>query len=130
MDKKARDNRANQMNPNNPAYYKSRMGNSPKKKSKNAKSQEWHGNSSGKYQKPNNQRMPAPKVKVVHHHHHHTHVEREYINANPISQPMTDNSILYRCPYCGREGWIRTRTDGSVVCTYCDSWIGERKNLI
>ena len=42
MNKKARDNRANQLNPNNPAYYKSRMGNQPK-----------------------------AKTKVVHHHHHH-----------------------------------------------------------
>ena len=44
MNKKARDNRANQMNPNNPAYYKSRQGN----------------HSNGK-----------SKTKVVHHHHHH-----------------------------------------------------------
>ena len=44
MNKKARDNRANQLNPNNPAYYKSRMGNQPK-----------------------------AKTQVVHHHHHHHH---------------------------------------------------------
>lgn len=44
MNKKARDNRANQMNPNNPAYYKSRQGSNSKGKS---------------------------KTKVVHHHHHH-----------------------------------------------------------
>ena len=46
MNKKAIDNRANQLNPNNPAYYKSRQG----------------SNSKGK-----------TKTKVVHHHHHHHH---------------------------------------------------------
>ncbi len=30
MDKKSRDNRSNQLNPNNPAYYKSREGNGQK----------------------------------------------------------------------------------------------------
>ena len=30
MNKKARDNRANQLNPNNPAYWKSRQGNKKK----------------------------------------------------------------------------------------------------
>jgi hypothetical protein len=34
MNKKARDNRANQLNPNNPAYYKSRQGNHSKGKAK------------------------------------------------------------------------------------------------
>lgn len=49
---KAIDNRANQLNPNNPAYYKSRMGNSQKKNS----------NQNNK----NNQ-----KTVVIHHHHNY-----------------------------------------------------------
>jgi len=49
---KAIDNRANQLNPNNSAYYKSRMGNAQKKNKQNNK---------------NNQ-----KTVVVHHHHNHT----------------------------------------------------------
>lgn len=47
---KAIDNRANQLNPNNPAYYKSRMGNTPQKHNNNR----------------NNQ-----KTVVLHHHHNH-----------------------------------------------------------
>lgn len=58
MNKKARDNRANQMNPNNPAYYKSRMGNAVRRKT---------------------------KVIVVHkHHHHHHHVEKPRTSNNRL----------------------------------------------
>ena len=51
MDKKARDNRANQLNPNNPAYYKSRMGNTKK--------------SSG-----GGKKVSHSSTTIVHHHHH------------------------------------------------------------
>ena len=53
MNKKARDNRANQLNPNNKAYYKSRQNNQSKKH---------HGGS----------KTTVYKTKVVHHHHNHT----------------------------------------------------------
>ena len=76
MNKKARDNRANQMNPNNIAYYKSRMGN-----------------------------FSAPKTKVVHHHHHH------------------HNGKAFTCPFCGRQGTLRTTFLGSIKCNYCGSKI-------
>ena len=56
MNKNARDNRANQMNPNNPAYYKSRQGNHSKGKS---------------------------KTKVVHHH-HHTEITIWDLDANAV----------------------------------------------
>ena len=37
MDKKSRDNRSNQLNPNNSAYWKSRMGNTKKSRSSRGK---------------------------------------------------------------------------------------------
>ena len=77
MNKKARDNRANQLNPNNPAYYKSRQGNQPK-----------------------------ATTKIVHHHHHHNHGgdnqgfacklcgKRGKLTASAFHNKM-------RCGYCG-----------------------------
>ena len=55
MNKKARDNRANQMNPNNSAYYKSRMGNTTRSKT---------------------------KVIIVHKHHHHHHAKKTRTSYN------------------------------------------------
>ena len=71
---KAIDNRANQLNPNNPAYYKSRMGNTPKK----------HNNNNHNHH--NNQ-----KTVVVHHHHNHY-----------VQKPIGDQTRV--CPICGAAG--------------------------
>ena len=53
LTKQQRDNRANQMNPNNPAYYKSRQGNQKSNKSHT------HTNT-------------IVRTEVVHHHHYRT----------------------------------------------------------
>lgn len=80
MNKKARDNRANQMNPNNPAYYKSRQGNKQK-----------------------------TKTKVVHHHHHHNHGGNNQGFACPCcgkrgSLMSSDYYVGYmHCGHCGSE---------------------------
>ena len=114
MDKKARDNRANQMNPNNPAYYKSRMGSSSKKNSKKTNGNDFY--------KQQNKHTKNNSTKVVHHHHHHNHVEREYIVTTSTPQP-SDNSKVYVCPYCGTKGSLRTTLFGSVKCSRCGSKI-------
>ena len=78
MNKKARDNRANQLNPNNPAYYKSRQGNQPKS-----------------------------KTKVVHHHHHHNHGgSNQGFACKRCGKRGKLTAIGYgwmRCGYCGGE---------------------------
>ena len=92
---KAIDNRANQLNPNNPAYYKSRMGSYS--------------------QKNNNQ-----KTVVVHHHHNHTsgasnHQTRlcpicgstghiQYLGTNRTAlDKITRNGgkVMLKCKDCG-----------------------------
>ena len=82
MNKKARDNRANQMNPNNPAYYKSRQGNKQK-----------------------------TKTKVVHHHHHHNHGSKNQGFACPccgkrgkLSAWSFVGGDMY-CGHCGSTFW-------------------------
>lgn len=82
MNKKARDNRANQMNPNNPAYYKSRQGN----KSKN-------------------------KNQVVHHHHHHHHGGNNQGFACPHCgkrgriHVVPGYNYYMHCGFCGGNFW-------------------------
>ena len=82
MNKKARDNRANQMNPNNPAYYKSRQGNQPKS-----------------------------KTKVIHHHHHHNHGGNNQGFACPRCgkygkiHVVPGYSTYMSCGFCGGKFW-------------------------
>ncbi len=75
MNKKARDNRANQLNPNNPAYYKSRQG----------------SNSKGKI-----------KTKVVHHHHHHgdNNLGFKCKCCGKAGKLISDGYGWMRCLYC------------------------------
>ena len=79
MNKKARDNRANQMNPNNPAYYKSRQGN---KKKTNV---------------------------VHHHHHHHHGGKNQGFACKVCGKRGKISSVYgtswVRCGYCGAEFW-------------------------
>lgn len=90
MDKKARDNRANQLNPNNEAYYKSRMGNKNSNKSKT--------NSQKNHQQNHS-------TKVYHNHYH---------------QSKPDNNLGRRCPLCGRAGKLTVGMFGyKMHCGYC-----------
>ena len=83
MNKKARDNRANQMNSNNPAYYKSRQGSNSKGKS---------------------------KTKVVHHHHHHNNNKNIGFRCKCCGKAGKLYSVddrcgwsIMRCGYCGGQ---------------------------
>lgn len=93
---KAIDNRANQLNPNNPAYYKSRMGNDYKK----------HTPQNNKSYKYNNQ-----KTVVVHHHNH--------------SAPKTVNGQSRPCPLCGGKGNLYATGkhrfgQAQLCCRFCN----------
>ena len=94
--KKAMDNRANQLNPNNPAYHKSRMGNTQSNKNKN------HSNN----HKNNNQ----PKTIVIHHHHN--------------NKPKNNNGQTRSCEICGGKGRLSVIGTGlfgkvQMRCGYC-----------
>ena len=83
MNKKARDNRANQLNPNNPAYYKSRSGNKKKHSS---------GGST-----------------VVHHHHHHGGGNNIGFRCQCCGKAgklrSAYGSSYMTCGYCGGSFW-------------------------
>ena len=95
MNKQQRDNRANQMNPNNIAYYKSRMGNSAPKSKQNHKQ-----NTKSAHYTQN-----TKNVKVVHVHNH-------------------DQNLGFRCPVCGRAGGLSTTLFG-MKCSHCGSHFGK-----
>ena len=83
MDKKSRDNRANQMNPNNPAYYKSRQGSTSK-----------------------------PQVKVVHHVSSHSGGNQGFAcrlcgKKGKLSSTgrSVGSEVLMRCGYCNGTFW-------------------------
>ena len=94
MNKQQRDNRANQMNPNNIAYYKSRMGNTPKKQTNTKSNQK---------KSSNHYTSNTKNVKVVHVHNNHNH---------------TNQNLGYRCPVCGKAGGLHTTMFG-MKCDHC-----------
>lgn len=73
MNKKARDNRANQMNPNNPAYYKSRQGN-----------------------------KSVSRTQVIHHHHNHGRGNQGFACKLCGKRGKLTHAYLdyMRCGYC------------------------------
>ena len=96
---KAIDNRANQLNPNNPAYHKSRMGNDHKKNT----------TQNNKSRKKNNQ-----KTIVLHHHHHHNN-----------GAPKNANGQTRECPLCGGKGNLRATgfnlcSEAELRCGFCN----------
>ena len=120
MNKQQRDNRANQMNPNNIAYYKSRMGSTSKKQSSNnsyksnnpkhqtsttaPKSNSPKKQTSGNYnqqKKPtqNNYTTNNKNIKVVH-----------------VHEPKNEG---YCCPICGKPGGLHTAMFGAMKCNHC-----------
>ena len=114
---KAIDNRANQLNPNNPAYYKSRMGNKPKK-----------NNYDNKRNTRNNQ-----KTVVVHHHHNHVvpNVGGPQTRVCPICGAVGNVEFLRNG--CGRFGILTGTGIGSKTYLKCNSCGGtfhiKRKNF-
>ena len=87
MDKKARDNRANQLNPNNPAYHKSRTGGAKKH--------------SGGSKKSRN------KTTIVHHHHHGGNNAGFRCKCCGKAGKLTSiyGSSYMRCGFCGGSFW-------------------------
>lgn len=120
MNKQQRDNRANQMNPNNIAYYKSRMGNTSKKQTTSQANQQ-HKKSTGNYNQKqatknnytgntkNNHAGNTKNVKVVHVHNNHTY---------------TEQNLGYLCPLCGRAGKLHTTLFG-MKCDHCGGRFGK-----
>ena len=78
-EQKAMDNRANQLNPNNSAYWNSRKGGKNKKKGGN-----------------NSKNHHNQTTKVIHHHHHHNH------------KSSNNNGQTRACRICGARGCLKT----------------------
>ena len=85
---KAIDNRANQLNPNNPAYYKSRMGNSQKK---------------------NNQQESQEQSKTIIIHPHHTYNAKKPTNSQSRPCPLCGCSGRLRATGKHRFGQAQMR---------------------
>ena len=100
---KAIDNRANQLNPNNPAYHKSRMGNTPKK---------------------NNDK---PKTVVIHH--HHNHIEQKTVGGQTRVCPICGavGNVQYVSSTCGTFGRVTRTWIGSKIILHCNSCGGNFK---
>ena len=94
LNKQQRDNRANQMNPNNIAYYKSRMGGTTKKQNSGNYNQQ-------KKSTKNNYMTNNKNIKVVH-----------------VHQPKNEG---YCCPICGKPGGLHSTMFGSMKCSHCGS---------
>ena len=109
LNKQQRDNRANQMNPNNIAYYKSRMGGTTKKQNSgnyNQQKKSTKKQNSGNYNQQkkstkNNYMTNNKNIKVVH-----------------VHQPKNEG---YCCPICGKPGGLHSTMFGSMKCSHCGS---------
>ena len=89
MTKSQRDNRANQLNPNNIAYYKSRMAStSPNKSNNKSANKNIHNNKTVK-------------------------------NVTNVYHTHTQNNLGYKCPLCGRAGGLETAMFGKMRCKHC-----------
>lgn len=124
MNQQQRDNKANQMNPNNIAYYKSRMGGTSKKQTSGSsyKSNAPKNQTSGNTHKGNNSKKQATgnynRQKKSNNNNYTTN--NKNIKVVHVHNPMPKNEG-YCCPICGKPGGLHSTLFGSMKCSHCGS---------
>ena len=106
---KAIDNRANQLNPNNSAYYKSRMGNNPKKHT------------------PQNNKNNNQKTVVLHH--HHNHYDQKPVGGQTRVCPICGaaGNVSFVRNSCKQYGRLFRAEIGKTTVLQCNSCGGTFK---